>query len=155
MEKNMNDQDRQTILDEEHLKLLSIGYLVSAGMTAFFSLFALIYVFMGLMIALIGIAADTSSKTDNAPPVAVGLILGAIGLAIFMVIMAIAVLKFRAGRCIQRRRSRSYCMVVAAISCLAIPYGTLLGVFTFVVLGRDSVKALFKESGPSSGSISS
>jgi hypothetical protein len=30
-----NDSLRQSIVDEEHLKLLSIGYMVSAAMTAF------------------------------------------------------------------------------------------------------------------------
>ena len=143
MGQNMNDQDRQTLLDEEHLKLLSIGYMVEAGVTAFFSLFALVYVIMGLMIALVGVTANASSKTDNAPPAVVGLMLGGIGFAFFIVMIAMAILKFSAGRCIQRRRSRSYCMVIAAISCLAIPYGTFLGVCTFIVLGRNSVKALF------------
>ena len=46
----MSDRDsRQQIIDEEHLKFLSIGYMVSVGMSAFFSLFGLIYVFMGVM----------------------------------------------------------------------------------------------------------
>jgi len=34
-------------------------------------------------------------------------------------------------------------MIVAGLGCLAVPYGTLLGVFTFVVLGRPSVVRLF------------
>ena len=37
----------QGILDEEHVRLLSIGYLVSAGTSAFVSLFGLLYAFMG------------------------------------------------------------------------------------------------------------
>lgn len=35
----LDTQARQQILDEEHLRLLSIFYYVSAGTTAFFSLF--------------------------------------------------------------------------------------------------------------------
>jgi hypothetical protein len=34
---------------------------------------------------------------------------------------------------------------VAAISCICIPWGTILGVFTMVVLVRDSVVELFAE----------
>ena len=34
-------------------------------------------------------------------------------------------------------------MIITAIGCLEFPYGTLLGVLTFIVLGRDSVKRLF------------
>jgi hypothetical protein len=33
--------------------------------------------------------------------------------------------------------------VTAAISCLEVPYGTLLGVLTFMVMARPSVRALF------------
>lgn len=36
-----------------------------------------------------------------------------------------------------------FCMVMAAISCFEIPCGALLGVFTFIVLDRASVKRLF------------
>jgi hypothetical protein len=32
---------------------------------------------------------------------------------------------------------------MACIECLFIPFGTILGVFTVVVLSRESVKALF------------
>jgi amino acid transporter len=134
---------RQAIIDEEHLKLLSIGYLVSAGVAALFSLFGLLYVFLGVMMSVT--LSEAAKKANESPsPVFVGLVFGIIGLVIFLLLIAMAILKFLTARCIQRRRSRVFCMVVAAISCLEIPYGTLLGVFTFLVLGRNSVKSLFE-----------
>ena len=36
-------------------------------------------------------------------------------------------------------------LVVAGIGCLSIPYGAILGVMTFIVLLRKSVKAMFSE----------
>ena len=36
-----------------------------------------------------------------------------------------------------------YCIVIAAICCLSVPLGTILGIFTIIVLQRDTVKALF------------
>jgi hypothetical protein len=63
---------------------------------------------------------------------------------IFLILIAMAILKLLTAQYIKRRRSRAFCMVVAAISCLEIPYGTLLGVFTFLVLGRNSVRGLFE-----------
>jgi hypothetical protein len=39
-----------------------------------------------------------------------------------------AAAKFRVSWCIRHRRSRTFCMVIASIGCLEIPYGTLLGV---------------------------
>ena len=61
----------------------------------------------------------------------------------FVVLMALALLKFYAASCIRRRKSRLFCQIIAGISCLAIPYGTLLGVLTFIVLGRANVARWF------------
>lgn len=38
-----------------------------------------------------------------------------------------------------KRRSRVFSMLVAGFNCVSIPLGTVLGVFTLVVLGRRSV----------------
>jgi hypothetical protein len=134
---------RQAIIDEEHLKLLSISYLVSAGVAALFSLFGLLYVFMGVMMTT-SFTEASKKANQSPPPVFIGWVFGIIGLVIFLLLITIAILKFRTARCIKRRGSRTFCMVVAAISCLEIPYGTLLGVFTFLVLGRNSVESLFE-----------
>jgi len=47
------------------------------------------------------------------------------------------------GYCLMKRRARTFCMVMAGISCIAIPLGTILGVFTLIVLGRESVRRAF------------
>ena len=44
---------------------------------------------------------------------------------------------------------QTFCVVVAAISCCFTPLGTVLGVFTLIVLFRPSVKALFGLDAPS------
>jgi hypothetical protein len=36
---------------------------------------------------------------------------------------------------------------MACIECLFLPFGTILGVFTIIVLSRESVKALFPTAG--------
>jgi hypothetical protein len=48
-----------------------------------------------------------------------------------------------AGRCIATHRRRVFSLVMAGINCASFPLGTLLGVFTFVVLLRPSVKELY------------
>ena len=63
----MSDETlRQAIIDEEHLKLLSIGYLVSAGVAALFSLFGLLYVIMGVTMGII--FREAAKKGDQSPP---------------------------------------------------------------------------------------
>jgi hypothetical protein len=48
-----------------------------------------------------------------------------------------------AGRCLSRRKGYSFALVMACVECLFVPFGTILGVFTIVVLSRESVRALF------------
>ena len=149
----MSDETlRQAIIDVEHLKILSLGYLVSAGMAALFSLFGLLYAFMGV---IIGAATTEAARKANQspPPVFVGWVFGIIGLVIFVLLIGMAILKLWTAQCIKRRRSRVFCMVVAAISCLEIPYGTLLGVFTFLVLGLNSVQCMFEPQTASQGDV--
>jgi hypothetical protein len=55
------------------------------------------------------------------------------------------------GLFLRARRHRTFSMVVAAINCLHIPIGTALGVFTFIVLGRESVRKLYRPSRLASG----
>ncbi|HTX16887.1 MAG TPA: hypothetical protein VMD77_16410 [Candidatus Baltobacteraceae bacterium] len=136
---------RQSIIDEEHLKLLAIGYMISAAMSAVFSLFGLMYAAMGVVITqAIKRAPELSANANNAPPPEfIAWLLGGVGLAIFLALIVMAGLKLAAAFCIKKRKSRVFCMVVAAIECLEIPYGTLIGVCTFIVLDRDSVIRLF------------
>jgi hypothetical protein len=48
------------------------------------------------------------------------------------------------GRC----RHYIFCLIVAGITCLFHPFGTVLGVFTIIVLIRPSVKRLFEIGAP-------
>jgi hypothetical protein len=138
---------RQSIIDEEHLKLLSLGYMVSGGFAALFSLFGLIYIVLGIAMAVsLSHVPETAASAGQQPPAFIGWIFGVMGLVFFLVMVAMAAAKFWVALSIQRRKSRTFCMVVAGISCLEFPYGTLLGVLTFIVLGRDSVAQAFESS---------
>ncbi|HAB18310.1 MAG TPA: hypothetical protein DCE44_17950 [Verrucomicrobiales bacterium] len=136
----MLDDERQLILDQEHLRLLRIGYYISAGTTAFFSLFGLLYVFMGIFIALV---EPSGGRANQPPPAAVGLIFAAVGGFVTLAGATLATLKFFTARALGNRRASVLCFITAGISCIAIPYGTLLGICTFLVLSRPSVQTLF------------
>jgi hypothetical protein len=141
----MSDQEtRQTIMDEEHLRLLSIGYYVSAGITAIFSMIGLLYFAMGVFFLAIGRSGSASGAPGELPPAFMGALFMGMGLVMFAFLAIIAVLKFLAGSRIKQRRSRIFCMIIAGIGCLEIPYGTALGVLTFMVLGRNSVRSIFE-----------
>ena len=134
--------DRQAIIDEEHLKLVSLGFMISAGIAAFFASFGLIYVFIGIVMS-IALAHTPASANGGPPPAFVGWIFGGIGLAFLLIGAGVAFARFWASRCVKQRKSRTFCMVIAAIGCLEFPYGTTLGVLALMALGRESVKKLF------------
>jgi hypothetical protein len=133
----------QEAVDAEHLRLLSLLYLVSGAATSVFAVFPLIYVGMGVFIA-------TSAHGKGAPPEFLGWLIAGIGLGVSGLAAAIATLKFLTSVNLKRRRARKLCLVTAGLTCIGIPYGTLLGVFTFIVLERPSVRPLFPEPGTAS-----
>lgn len=53
------------------------------------------------------------------------------------------VLNALAAYCLRARRHRRFCLVVAALDMLQVPFGTLLGVFAFVLLSRERVRRAF------------
>jgi len=138
----MSQDGSQRIRDEEHLRLLGIFYYILGGLSALFALFPLIYVFLGLFVSFI---PEARTGEDEMMVRWVGTLFVVFGLGIFVVLEAFAALKIYAGYLLMRRRKRVVCLVIAGISCMGFPFGTVLGVFTFVVLLRDSVIDLFNE----------
>lgn len=56
-----------------------------------------------------------------------------------------------AGRKLKRRVAWTFCLGVAGIECVLMPFGTVLGVFTILVLMKDSVKQMFTANNTSDG----
>jgi hypothetical protein len=134
--------NEQRILDVEHLRLLRIGYFVSAGVTGFYALFGLVYMGMGAAVgSLIG---DLPVKPgEGAPPEFIGWIFAAVGGAFTLCGGVFGGAKLYVARCLRERKAHGLCIAVAVFTCLEMPYGTVLGAFTFTVLTRPSVKELF------------
>jgi hypothetical protein len=124
--------------DSEHLKLLAIFHYVVAGMTALFACIPFIHFFMGL--AMVSGALGVSDP-EVLP---IGIFLMVLAGLLILAGWTLATLIAYAGRNLQRRRRYTYCLVVAGVECIFMPFGTVLGVFTIIVLMRDSVKALFE-----------
>jgi Zn-dependent protease with chaperone function len=136
----MTDQEKQALLDDEHLRLLRIGYFVAAGMDAFFALFPLIYVAIGIVMAL---SLPGPRRPGEPSPAMFGLIFVFIGLFVSLFMATQGALKLFTARALGQRHRRTLCFVTAALSCLQMPWGALIGIFTFMVLSRPSVKELF------------
>ena len=134
--------------DLQHLKILSVLYYVMAGLLVFVGLFFSIYIIFGVFF----MAADIPHGANEPPPALFGGIFALIGLVFMLFFWLLAFGAFWAGRSLGRHRSHTFCMVVAALMLLWMPLGTVLGVFTIIVLMRDSVKQLFSGNAPDFGS---
>jgi hypothetical protein len=131
--------------DAEHLRLLTVCYYINAALQALFSCFALIYVVIG---AVFLASPGTFGAGANAPPAAFGYIFAILGTVLLVLGLGFAACLFFAGRFLSQRKHRLFCLVIAGINCLFFPYGTALGVFTFIVLMRPSAQALFSAPPP-------
>ena len=128
--------------DQEHLRLLSIFHYVMGGVMGFFACFGLIYVVMGMFFALAPAQAFGPGPGQQ-PPAIMGVLFTVMGGMIVLLGWSVAALVIVAGRSLAGRKRYVLCLVAAAIQCLWVPFGTVLGVFTIVVLMRPSVQALF------------
>lgn len=125
--------------DLEHLKLLSIFHYIVGGITAFFALFPLLYVFIGIF----ALQAPVQPGNGGPTPAAIGWIFIIVGVLFTLAGFLLAAAMIATGRFLSLRKYRLFCLIVASLECLIMPFGTILGIFTIIVLIRQSVQDLF------------
>lgn len=81
------------------------------------------------------------TANPGAPPVAMFRIVAGIMSFVVLSVWIAGALTLYSGSCIKKRKHRTLVYVMAALNCLFIPYGTLLGIFTFSVLGSPEAIA--------------
>jgi hypothetical protein len=128
--------------DLEHIKLLSIFHYIIGGIMLLFSLMPLIHLSLGLQFIF---SPDTfTSNAGDQPPEFAGWLFAMVGGVLFILGVSISTCIIISGRLLSRKIKYTFSFVVACIECIFIPFGTVLGVFTIIVLSRESVKTLYK-----------
>ena len=137
--------DEQRIIDNEHLRMLRIGYFISGATAGLFVCLGLFYMAMGMTFGgfmdSIPTAPGEPSFDSTKFPLGFFVVVGAV---VALIGAAITTLRLYTARCLGRRKSLWFCHLTAALSCLDIPWGTALGVLTFLLLSRPSVRAMFE-----------
>lgn len=128
--------------DKEHLRLLAIFHYIVAALAAMFSLFPLIYTTIGAIFIFVA-RHGTPKPGQELPPEFLGWIFLGVGSFLFLLGIAMAICVLIAGRCLSGCKCYSFTLVMACVECLFIPFGTILGVFTIIVLSRESVRTLY------------
>ena len=122
---------------EKQLDLLGLFHFILGGLTALFACLPLIHVGVGAALLL------GTFDSGEAAPRFVGWIFVLMGSLFVLGGWALAAAMIAAGRMLRRRKSRTACQVIAALECLLMPLGTLLGVFTLMALSQDRAQELF------------
>ncbi|MCC6125197.1 MAG: hypothetical protein IT426_09565 [Pirellulales bacterium] len=140
--------------DREHLRLLSIFHYILSGLMAIMSCLPILQLAMGIRFL-------NDMEPFNVPDIHMSSDDKFFSVFHFMMIFipslmivlgwTYAFCLFLAGKFLQRHAHLAFCFTVAAVSCLFVPMGTVLGVFTIVVLSRSSVKRLFNVKSDSFG----
>jgi hypothetical protein len=134
-------QAAQTTQDAEHLRLLSIFHYVVAAMMGAFSSFPIIHFVVGLAMVTGSFGA---AKPGAANPEFVGWFFVLFAGGWIIVGWTLTVCIVIAGRCLAQRRRHLFCLIMAGVmAATCMPFGTVLGVFTIIVLLRPSVKQAF------------
>jgi hypothetical protein len=129
--------------DREHLRILAICHYVYAGLLLLMSCIPGFYIFIGVMMMSLP-TTGRGVPPGGPPPAVLGWFFIAFGGIAIVLGLTMSLLTAVAGYNLAKHRRRIFCFVIACINCINVPLGTVLGVFTIIVLVRPTVKDLFE-----------
>jgi hypothetical protein len=124
--------------DDDHLRLLAVFHFVMGGL----ALLGPVFLFLHYTVMNRFLPFLQTVKVRDGATLPGDFLDSFVWFYVFMGVVCVVagVLNVLSGVFLRRRRHRVFSLVVAGLNCLQIPFGTVLGVFTFVVLLRDSVR---------------
>lgn len=122
--------------------MLAVFHYIVGGFTALFSCLPFVHVAIG--VAMISGTFANASESSGPPPM-IGWFFIIMGSVFILIGWSIAICMIVAGNKLKAHKSRIFCMVVAAIECMFMPFGTILGVLTLIALSKDSIKEGFAQ----------
>jgi hypothetical protein len=132
----------QRKVDADQLKLLCIFHFIGAGLALVGILFLVLH--YTLFRTFLADPNMWAFPKQSPPPANLFLMMKWFYLVAGIWFLGSSVLNAVSGLCIRARKHRTFTLVVAGMNCLHMPLGTLLGVFTIIVLVRDSVRKSYE-----------
>ena len=158
----LSEAEEQLII-RERLRWLAIGYYVKGAVGAIFVSFLLFHFVFLLGFSFMpesawnppprpaptvesrSVSPSPSPKAVNqGPPVVMFRIFAGVIGVIILLGWAFGGLTIYAGRCVHRRTHRVFIYVMAGLNCPFIPWGTLLGIATFMLLQTPTAQREFQ-----------
>ncbi|TLD69550.1 hypothetical protein FEM03_16455 [Phragmitibacter flavus] len=132
---------RPTDVDDDHLKILVILHFIMAGLGFVGTLFIIGHYF--LMTTIMKFAEDHPTPDSTPMPPEIQQLMVIFYLIIGIGLLAAALLNLFSAIFMRKRRHRMFSLITAGLNCVQFPIGTALGIFTIIVLCRNSVRQKF------------
>jgi hypothetical protein len=131
----------QTTVEQKknYLDILAVFHYVYGG-------FSLVVTFMVLAFVGVGMGAATGWGHNWDPEA--GCVMAVVFFFVLIFAGGISVLNLLTGRALQTRRGYVLSLVTAGVNCLNLPLGTLLGIFTLILLADPTVRPMFDGNEP-------
>ena len=124
------------------LKLLSIGFFIQGGIILCYGM--LFFCYLGVAGAVIAsVQRNLQTGAGNAIPAGLMAVIGVVVVGIAVMTLLMGSLMLWAGFSLRKRQHRILILVMAGLNCLSVPYGTVLGIFTLMVMQRPAAKEMF------------
>jgi ABC-type phosphate transport system permease subunit len=141
--------------DLEHLKLLGIFHYIWGALSLIGGIFIGGYFLVIGIILMNNPPTSTSSEDSGTASMAGGILIG-VGVLLFLIVVVYGILTLMAGGKYRKHQGGYwFCFILAIVTLVigGIP-GIVLGIFSLIVLSRESVKTLFRgQSLPGTGSM--
>jgi hypothetical protein len=149
MENMISTELKNDIIDEEHLRLLSLFHFIKGGITVAFSLLGLLYfLFLGFIMKMGSRLHLPSNSYNEEFPIEFMSYIFLIAGIIVMLVLLCGILQLVSGYYLKRKEYRLFSFIIGIIEILEVPYGTILGLMTLIVLSKDSVKRKYEKTHP-------
>lgn len=132
--------------NERYLNLLSIFHFIVAGIAGLFACIPIIHLAYGFTVVNempLFQSPDMVSKDMFSPSSLIPLLFIILPAAFIALGWTFAIALGLTGYFIRKRQWHTYCLVISGIETIFTPFGTVLGIFTIILLAKPSVKALF------------
>jgi|SRR6267154_4242441 len=134
----------QRKIDADHLNLLSIFHFVGTGLAVLGMLLLLGH--YAIFHAILDNPKMWENQKQGPPPAEFFAMFKWFYVVFGLWFAGSGILNLISAFCLRAKKNRTFSLVVAGINCVHIPLGTVLGVFTIIVLIRDSVRELYEAS---------
>ncbi len=122
----------------DNISTISILHLVKGILTFVFSLFFLLYAFMGEIFSEMSMEQNTEMPFDIAT---LFYVIGGIG---FMICLILGLLNILSYNYLKHRKNHGFIFAVSIINCLSGVLGIVLGIFTIIEINKSHIKESFK-----------